>query len=417
MSGMGGAGGGGAGSVGTGAPGQGSNQGSGSRSSGNNGGPNAGGSTSSSSSLDRAASQIEYMPNVLGCACHSVRPAGPPPPPNNAAVKPAGPKWKPGVVPGHVTWVPGIIPSSPVQVDGGNAPGGQQGDKDAGKTPWVPGKIPTGPGNHGPQNSKGPAYNPDADTHAEMGKIAAEANQALKDLYAKYPKFDADGKRVVPDPDDKERIARYENLTNSLKSPDKANQLAAAIAANKNDPLYNYLGGLRFASFLNQSKSNTDKSGAPDVGMTDIERIALYGYTTGDYTAINGALRKEKGNPSDPGLAAYAKYATDAMEKLPDYQAPAGKENKLYRAIFTEPYPGWGAATFVQGQKYSDYAFASTATEGVPGTWQLTIDGTKNAKDVGPYSAWPGEKEVLTMPGTEYFIQNVDRNKVTLVPL
>lgn len=250
-----------------------------------------------------------------------------------------------------------------------------------------------------------------------METIASQANSELKVLYAKYPNFASDGKRTVPDPDDKERIARYENLVNSLKSPEKANALAQAIAANKNDPLYAHMGGTKFASFLNQSNTNIAASNAPTHGMTDMERAALYGYTTGDYTAINSALRKEKGSISDPGLAAYAQHATSAMKKIPDYQAPEGKPNKLYRAIFTEPYAGWGAATFVQGQMYSDHAFASTATEGVPGTWQLTMDGTTNAKDVGPYSAWPGEKEVLTLPGTQYFISQVNGSKVTLTPV
>jgi hypothetical protein len=129
-------------------------------------------------------------------------------------------------------------------------------------------------------------------------------------------------------------------------------------------------------------------------------------------------MRSSGGKPTDPGLAAYAQHTANAMKKLPDYQPPPGQEAKLFRAIFTEPKPGWGAQTFVQGSKYSDHGFGSTATvSGAQGVWNLTIEGTKNTKDVGPYSAWPGEKEVLAIPGTQYDIKQVQGNKVTLVPV
>jgi|GEM_PF-5951776 len=267
-------------------------------------------------------------------------------------------------------------------------------------------------------DARGVQYTASAQTHQEMQKISEEGNQELKNLYAKYPNFSPDsGKRMVVDPDDKEKIARYENLMNALKDPVKANAIAQGIETNRSDPLYTHMGPTKFTSYLHQSNTNLASSGASSHGMTDIERVAVYGYTTGDYKAINGAMRSNNGQPPDAGMAAYAKHTTNGMKKLPDYQPPPGQEAKLYRAIFSEPSPNWGASTFVKGNTYSDHGFASTATAlGGTGSWNLSIEGTKNAKDVGPYSAWPGEKEVLTLPGTKYTVSDVQGSKVTLIP-
>jgi hypothetical protein len=158
----------------------------------------------------------------------------------------------------------------------------------------------------------------------------------------------------------------------------------------------------------------------PTHGMTTMERAALLGYSTGDYNLLNPALRQGKGQISDPYLAAYSKEVKGALQKIPDYQAPSGQGNVLYRSIYPTAVPGgndWCKTAFVKGNTYSDFAFASTGVKQPPqGEWNLTIMGTKDAKNITPYSAWPGEAEALVFPGTKYTVDNVQGGKVTLIP-
>src|SRR5262249_203941 len=153
----------------------------------------------------------------------------------------------------------------------------------------------------------------------------------------------------------------------------------------------------------------------PTHGMTDMERVALYGYTTGDYDPLNKAMRNDKGSPTDSGLAAYAKHTNNAMKKLPEYKPGPAESTTLKLTIFTDT--GWGQSAFVQGKTYSDHAFASTKHDDPgSGAWKLTINGTKNTRDIGPYSAWPLEKEILTLPGAKYTVGKVVGNQVELTP-
>jgi ADP-ribosyltransferase exoenzyme len=152
-----------------------------------------------------------------------------------------------------------------------------------------------------------------------------------------------------------------------------------------------------------------------------MERAALLGYTTGDYGLINPALRGGKGQITDPYLSAYTKEVKGALQKIPDYQAPSGQPSHLYRAIYPQSDPtknnDWCKTAFVKGSTYSDFAFSSTAVKKPPqGEWNLTIMGTKNAKDITPYSSWPGEAEALVFPGQAYTVHDVVGKNVTLVP-
>jgi hypothetical protein len=109
-----------------------------------------------------------------------------------------------------------------------------------------------------------------------------------------------------------------------------------------------------------------------------------------------------------------------ALQKLPDYQSPSGKPSQLFRSVYPSTTAGgndWCKTAFVEKNTFSDFAFSSTAMKpGQPGEWNLTILGTKNAKNITPYSAWPGEAEALVMPGTKYTVASVVGNAVTLMP-
>ncbi len=263
------------------------------------------------------------------------------------------------------------------------------------------------------------SYKASSEVHGHMQKVSQEVNSELKGLYAKYPNFRSDGTRAVVAVEDKEKIKLYENLSNALKTPERANRIAKAIAENKDHSLFKQWGATKFSSFVALSDSNLEKSKVPTHGMTSMERAALLGYSTGDYNTLNPAMRKGKGQLTDPFLDAYTKEVKGALKKIPDYQMPSGQV--LHRAIYPSPIAGandWCKTAFVKGNTYSDFAFGSTALKmGQPGEWNLQITGTKDAKNITPYSAWPGESEVLVFPGTKYTVDDVQGKTVTLKPL
>lgn len=224
-----------------------------------------------------------------------------------------------------------------------------------------------------------------------------------------------------PNSDIKELIARM-NLTQNIINNNPA-WIKEKIATYQNDPMYKQMGDVKFLSFLASSNNNLmSKYIEPeDSPLSEIERVALFGYTTGDYKQINKSARGNQDN-LDPGMKAYIQNTISAMQKLPDAEAPITETVKttngedlildkvgvLKRTVFEEPFPGWGAQTFQVGKSFSDSGFASATFQlEMPGKINLTMTSPKNAKDVTLYSAWPKEKEILIIPGTQYTVKEI----------
>ena len=258
-------------------------------------------------------------------------------------------------------------------------------------------------------------------------EVAGDYKKMTDELKAELPGLQArrDAKGFMT-AEDKEKLKRLESLQTTLKTdPSSRDYFAKEIANNRSDALYKHLGPTKFCSMLadvnNNIKNGKDGKPLPTYKWTTMEKVALYGYTTQDYGAINLGMRKDKGTPQDPGLAAYAKHVTSAMKQLPDYAADKSAQTTLYRALFPPPAnaEGWAkdafnALKFTKGGTYQDSAFASHSTSSINGNWSLIVQGTKNAKDVGAYSVWPKESEVLVLPGTKFDVLNVDGTKITL---
>ncbi|WP_075884050.1 ADP-ribosyltransferase [Candidatus Protochlamydia sp. W-9] len=234
-------------------------------------------------------------------------------------------------------------------------------------------------------------------------------NSQLKGLTSKYGTLEK-----IVGADDKELAKRLTLLQGLLTS--NPHEIIQAIHKYHQNPMFQYMGPLKFISFLAQSHANLPEEKNVH-GLTSRQRVALYGYTTGDYAIINPAMRKAKeGKIEDPGLAAYVSDALKGMLKLPDFQSEEDSVH-LERSIFTEPpdNPLWGQQTFIKNNVFKDFAFVSTTPKSnVKGAWNLTYTSTKGAKDVGRYSAWPGENEILILPGIEYIVDDVDKNNVIL---
>lgn len=210
-------------------------------------------------------------------------------------------------------------------------------------------------------------------------------------------------KSVYLSADEKEILGRMKELQTAINND--PGWVKSKIDAYQKDPLYKEMGDVKFLSMLAKSNANLGEKikGSP---LNELERVALFGYTTGDYKIINQTARQESKEIKE-GMKAYIKYAKEGMAKLSDVEPP-GDGVLLKRAIFTEPKQGWGEQTFQVGKTYSDAAFASTTFDlQAQGKVNLVMTSTKNAKDIGDYSAWPGEKEILIIPGVEYIVKEV----------
>ncbi|MFO0615113.1 MAG: ADP-ribosyltransferase [Polyangiaceae bacterium] len=345
----------------------------------------------SSTGWKRATPTAQYMPNVLGCACHGIREAGSTPATGSAPK--AKPVWKDAINPARKAL-------GPVNMGGaaaGDSPASQW------KKGVTPSTQPTSPIQRPtPPKAPAPARDP---MDAFLDDLSMQAKNALAGHKAKLV-----GK--YPTAKDTETTKMLEAIVSRLGTPEGRQSFKAELDSAKSDPLYAAMGPDKFASLLawsdamlEQSRNHEDPSrraraeAADTYGLTPAERVAILGYTTGDYTAINPALRR--GN-SDASLEVYIDTIKRGLAKLPDYTGSTTVERGVGDGAWTKD-------AFVKGKDFKDGAFTSTATPGKApmADWKVVILGQSGGKDVGIFSAWPAEAEVLYPPGTEYVIEDV----------
>jgi len=231
------------------------------------------------------------------------------------------------------------------------------------------------------------------------------------------------GKLDASDPDDAPLLRSLNNNLQNLEAiknvvPDGKGEryVMKLIKDNSNNALFDQLGALKFISSLanvntcmsklkveNQEKHQIYES----YNLNDSEKISLYLYTTSAYVSINDDLRKNNGKPTHPAVKLITENALSGMSKIDDFQEldKNGESKKLKRAVFKEIPGGWKEKHIVLGKSFKDNAFMSTTTTANAGGWvNLLFNNTINAKDIGPFSAFPGEQEILVLPGTEYLI-------------
>lgn len=156
--------------------------------------------------------------------------------------------------------------------------------------------------------------------------------------------------------------------------------------------------------------------------------MAIYGYSTEDYLAINSALRgyvpRDRAGNDTRGLKdkslktlepaellkrikPYISLATVGLSKLPRHQG------RVFRSMYVEPgtdrFQGW----LKEGNVMRDAAFMSTSTyakiEMTPSdNFKLTIEH-QNGRRMEFLSAHDNEEEVLFAPGTGLQIQKVEK--------
>lgn len=395
-----------------------------------------GSSASSSSASGRARSNAtaQYMPHVLGCACHAVRAPGPPPPPNDAAMK-AKAKWTDGVTPQRA--------SDAISAQSAGAP--MMGGARVGSVPASPIKT----GKDRPDHTAPKASGLDMET---LRKTVANAIAARRG-YRPTPEQEASDLTT-------ELNRMLQNLDARLSTEAGRQGLQDSLAGMGDDPLARIIGIDMFAARLAWSDAGlapdpnaiaTAQSGRDDAAymlknaqteagragyaeeladaearlqhardkeskkreilangsLTPSDRVAILGYTVADYKVINGVLRGTYKDPDGPGkvkrddVPRYVGLIKSAMEKLPAYSGTLGRS------------AGAGSYDSAFDDDFTDSAFTSTSM-GKPAAgaaWTITINGATEGRDISVLSAWQSENEVLLPPGSRFIVDKANSHR------
>ena len=179
------------------------------------------------------------------------------------------------------------------------------------------------------------------------------------------------------------------------------------IDADPNGPeakLMDALGEKIYLDNCFKSKICMEVSGAKKNVMSEGEQMAVWIYTSNDYTDINNMLRGTP--PADDNDKARLQTEIDlAVQGL--------KKLRVYKGLTMRGDEGWPGCDkiFQKGNIYEAKAFVSSAVgAGFPGKYQWTMI-SKTGRMVAGYSEHPQESEILFLPGTKFKV--LDRKDVS----
>ena len=135
--------------------------------------------------------------------------------------------------------------------------------------------------------------------------------------------------------------------------------------------------------------------------------VAVRGYTSRDFQAINVALRT--GDPAELArLDPYIKAATEGLSQLPSYTGTVWRGAALTDSI---------VANYATEQVLTERAFLSTSAD-IKGYFshhntEFVIQSNGGGKDVSAVSFLPEQKEVLFPPGTLFKVLGVELKSMT----
>ncbi|MYB37593.1 MAG: hypothetical protein F4Y26_09460, partial [Gammaproteobacteria bacterium] len=145
---------------------------------------------------------------------------------------------------------------------------------------------------------------------------------------------------------------------------------------------------------------------APRLGLSDAEITARYAYTTSDstwgYRPINRALRSEDGTKK-ADFADYRDTLNAALAKLPDHVGTVKRRTRLTAEELARYRNS-------KGEVIVEQAFTSTSHGGraaFSGPHEFVIESA-HGKLVQPWSAYPGEREVLFAAGSRFKVLEVE---------
>lgn len=138
------------------------------------------------------------------------------------------------------------------------------------------------------------------------------------------------------------------------------------------------------------------KDGGVKEPMEMGEVAAIYGYSTQDYTKVNGLLRGKQDPGVDPNAyMAYIESCKKGLAKLPPFKGVAIRCDKTAEFFLTE---------VIDTGKRTEKAFMSTGTTKIPGFGDIVtyITKVKSGKEISAFSLHQKEEEVLFPPGSVF---------------
>lgn len=138
------------------------------------------------------------------------------------------------------------------------------------------------------------------------------------------------------------------------------------------------------------------------------EIAAIYGYSTQDYTKVNGLLRGKKDPDVDPSaFMSYIEACKKGLDKLPPYKGEAVRCDKTAAYFFKE---------VLSSGKRTEKAFMSTGTTLIPGFGDVVtrIKKVKTGKEISAFSLHDKEEEVLFPPGSVFKFVKFKAGKKTI---
>lgn len=277
---------------------------------------------------------------------------------------------------------------------------------------------------------------------AKLDKLSSNLNREIEAIESK----------PIKTADDIEKLQRLKLMKGKLEHDPGFILSKMDTYGHGKSALYTHLKPVEFLSILIKSNQNVGilENLCPGMGnpsrLSEEERVALYNYTTKNYSPINQAGReaKETGKPiADPGMRACFELTEAARKKLPDAPSthPDGTPVTLKRIYFLpkgvpgdpiktkeieDKFKAFGDKNFVVGNTFNDGAFLSSSVkEAGTGPYNVTFEiptgspTIPDGKKIGfPYSAFsgvdkPDEGEVLFGPNIEFKVSEVNGSKIT----
>ncbi|CAF0989020.1 unnamed protein product [Adineta steineri] len=210
---------------------------------------------------------------------------------------------------------------------------------------------------------------------------------------------------------EQEKIIQTQKYSNNNKAPPPVNTPISGYEKQMLLPLEEALKPVEsimedLQYHIKIAKDHAKKS-SPD-GLTHDESASIMLYTTefGEaslYTQLNKALRGEQRSEIKPWLP-YLKIFMTALHKLPSFQGVvwhAVKQNLRDQYKRGERGVWWGVSSMAMDPQILESYIQKTGPRTV-----FTVE-CKNGKDIGQYSQFPDEKEVMLMPGFYYEVTSV----------
>lgn len=218
-------------------------------------------------------------------------------------------------------------------------------------------------------------------------KAIADALASWQDVI-KRKKALADSMKALWEKDQRARFAKE-------TEHNKSSSTMAMAAAFGDD----FLEMTQMAEVQAKSKG-LDLYEAKDGGMKEPmemgEVAAIYGYSTQDYTKVNGLLRGKKDPGVDPSAyMTYIESCKKGLAKLPPFKGMAVRCDKTAKYFLEE---------VIDTGRRTEKAFLSTGTVKAQGFGDIVthITKVKTGKEISAFSLHPKEEEVLFPPGSVF---------------